>query len=197
MIFSRFSVFSSFKSSPSILWPSLGPYSCSVPICNLLNYFYIFQSLKMFPTFYFLCFHTFNIFSFYRLLRFYIISYSPSFLRHNWSTYLPWCLSPRILPLKIILPLIASNHLLLTIHTIGKWSLIRRLITWSCLIQILADNLSETFESRRLRPITELLPYLNGRCCHCVVIDAYFGTVILNLQREMIEKTSSAQCLSQ
>ena len=82
--------FSSFKTSPSFLWPSFGPYSCSVQICNLLNYFYVFQSFKTFPTFYFLCFHTFNnIFSFYRLLRFFIISYSPFFLKHNWSTYRP------------------------------------------------------------------------------------------------------------
>ena len=66
---------------------------------------------------------------------------------------------PIILPLQIILPLRASNHLLLSIPTLGKWSLIRRHVTWSCLLQILTNNLSGTFESRRLRPTTELLSY--------------------------------------
>ena len=83
--------FSSFKSSPSILWSSFGSYTCSVPICNLLYYIYIFQSFKMFPIFYFLCFYTF-ILPFYQLFQFFIISYSPSFLKHNWSKYIPWYL---------------------------------------------------------------------------------------------------------
>ena len=49
-----------------------------------------FPFVKMSPLFYSLCFYMFNsVLLLYQLVEFFIISYSPSFLRINWSKYLP------------------------------------------------------------------------------------------------------------
>ena len=61
-----------------------------VPIGDLLNLYHIFHSVQMSPPFYSFCSYIFNnIFSFYLHLQFVITSDSPSFLKLNWSKYLP------------------------------------------------------------------------------------------------------------
>jgi hypothetical protein len=95
-IFDHLAPFLSFSFSKSFITSSLHLFFDSPLVLTpiefqslILTSFVIFHIVKM-SSFYSSCLYIFNsLFSFYQLLQFIIIPYSPSFLRLKWSKYLP------------------------------------------------------------------------------------------------------------